>query len=346
VKKVLLVGGHPPPYGGITVHIQRLKKLLEGEGHKVVVLDLIGKTPVEDENIVSVFNKYKFITLFKSLKYIFFSDEEIIHFHTSAFGNFLYVAPLYLILCLSKRKIITIHSGSFVQEVFNYNLFKKKVFGIVIKKFDEIIVVNNEQKIFLKTNFLNISSGNVHVIPAFLPDVLIDTQVPKELKYEIEQIIQDKSKIILSSGYMQPYYGHHIILNAIKEFGANFHIFICFYSSYNENYRNVLNELKNDNPNVHFHYDLTPREFNYLIKYCDLYIRATDRDGDAVAIREALYLGKSVVASNCVARPSGVITFDRDNINDLIEKIQIGLTIKNNTFVEDTSEILKCVYKN
>ena len=38
-------------------------------------------------------------------------------------------------------------------------------------------------------------------------------------------------------------------------------------------------------------------------------MRATDRDGDAVAIREASYFGKTVIASDCVERPSGTILF-------------------------------------
>ena len=42
-KKILLVGGYPPPLGGISVHIQALRNKLKKMGARVEVLDLGSK---------------------------------------------------------------------------------------------------------------------------------------------------------------------------------------------------------------------------------------------------------------------------------------------------------------
>jgi glycosyltransferase involved in cell wall biosynthesis len=45
------------------------------------------------------------------------------------------------------------------------------------------------------------------------------------------------------------------------------------------------------------------------MRRCDLMVRPTTSDGDSNAIREALHLNLPVVASDCVQRPDGVITY-------------------------------------
>jgi len=61
--------------------------------------------------------------------------------------------------------------------------------------------------------------------------------------------------------------------------------------------------------------------FFELLKRCDHLIRPTTTDGDSISIREALYLGVGVIASDCVDRPAGVITHRTGDWRDLEEKI-------------------------
>ncbi|MGV6818406.1 MAG: hypothetical protein ACWA44_14200 [Thiotrichales bacterium] len=50
-------------------------------------------------------------------------------------------------------------------------------------------------------------------------------------------------------------------------------------------------------------------DFMSVIYASDCFLRATITDGDSISIHEALYLGKSVVASDCVSRPEGVLKY-------------------------------------
>jgi L-malate glycosyltransferase len=45
MKHILLIGNHPPPYGGVPVHIEQLAPFLVQRGWKVVVLSLMSQAP-------------------------------------------------------------------------------------------------------------------------------------------------------------------------------------------------------------------------------------------------------------------------------------------------------------
>jgi len=61
--------------------------------------------------------------------------------------------------------------------------------------------------------------------------------------------------------------------------------------------------------------------FVRLIEKSDIVLRPTNTDGDALTIREALYLNKTIIASDVVNRPSGTILFKSRDTNDLKMKI-------------------------
>ena len=55
-------------------------------------------------------------------------------------------------------------------------------------------------------------------------------------------------------------------------------------------------------------------------------MRATNTDGDAVAVREALNLGVPVVASDASARPDGVVLFETRNLEAMSRAVREVLT--------------------
>ena len=79
------------------------------------------------------------------------------------------------------------------------------------------------------------------------------------------------------------------------------------------------------------------------MKESDAVIRATATDGDSLSIREALYLGKPIIATNCVTRPEGVIVYDFNNLNDFSSAIQIALNTPNQTNSKEVESIVKLI---
>jgi glycosyltransferase involved in cell wall biosynthesis len=54
----------------------------------------------------------------------------------------------------------------------------------------------------------------------------------------------------------------------------------------------------------------------------DIVLRPTNTDGDSLTIREALFLGKPILASDVVARPPGTIIFKTRDVQDMIQKLE------------------------
>lgn len=58
-----------------------------------------------------------------------------------------------------------------------------------------------------------------------------------------------------------------------------------------------------------------------LYERVDLFLRLTSTDGDSVSVRESVYFGCDVIASDVVPRPDGVIVYkygDQNSLNDLV----------------------------
>ncbi len=60
--------------------------------------------------------------------------------------------------------------------------------------------------------------------------------------------------------------------------------------------------------------------FPALVMQADLVLRLTYTDGDALTVREGLWLGVNVLASDVVERPAGCYTFKNRSLGDLYKR--------------------------
>jgi glycosyltransferase involved in cell wall biosynthesis len=114
-------------------------------------------------------------------------------------------------------------------------------------------------------------------------------------------------------------------LSRSEELQAGCSVAICLYNTYDDNYVGELEESASRLPGVTIFRDLSAAEFGSLLALADAYVRATNRDGDAVAIREAAHYGKPVVASDCVVRPDGCRLFRTGDPESLSEALRAVL---------------------
>ena len=300
MSNVLLIGAYPPPIGGNSVHIKRLRDILaEREGIHVSVLDIYN----ENRNVPKDYGVRRigppgFFSLLKAIGIIYRSKADIVHFHVSAMGKFVYIGYLLLLFTPdSSVKVITIHSGSFVKK---YNrssrLAKYSVIGL-LKKFSKIVAVGIEQRDLLVNQGIN--KNNIIVLPAYLPPV---TKADDSLDQLIAVAKNKGRKMLVSSGYGIKLYGFHKVVQVIEDLGRPVSLVLCIYNQYDDDYMSYLSEKAAENNNIHILKDLSPESFAYILKHSDGYIRATDRDGDAVAIREAYNFKKPVLASSVVKK--------------------------------------------
>ena len=89
--------------------------------------------------------------------------------------------------------------------------------------------------------------------------------------------------------------------------------------------------------------------FAKIIENSDIVLRPTHADGDAITIREALFLGKLILASDIVQRPQGTLLFktrDQEDfylqLSSLLNGFQSSSILSSTDIDLITSEYRKC----
>jgi len=321
--RVLLIGGFPPPYGGITVHIQRLYKHCKELGIECFVLDLPELADKEYTN-PDIINPRRIFRLLRLKR-----KPLLVHFHVKAFGNAFKIWLLALFF-FRQKKIVTIHSGSFTKEFEDYPQFRKWLIGRILRFMDRIILVSEAQSAIVRKHFI-VELPKVSVIPAFLyPD-----SDPAGLEQPIIQLLRNESQpvFLVSGGYFD-YYGYEMIIRFLQDHPTITGIFALYGKGdpiYREKVQHMIAGVRNI---IRFH-DLSPEAFNWLLQHANALLRNIDRDGDCVTIREAGYWKTPAIATDAVERLPGTYLFpynDRDGFEtavwDVLANPDRGIPVK------------------
>lgn len=315
---LMLVGSYPPPYGGCSVHVERLRRAVASEFDVVVVDPYGAKRGIRDDKLIRC-GIARPGGVLRALLTLRNARPAIVHFHVAGMGAFLFAAyPLLAALPASARKVITIHSGSFVARFEHGAAWRRAILSNLLRRFDRIVTVNDAQRVFLER--LGIEEAKLTVVPAFLPPVARASARARAVLASVG----DCDRIVISSGYGVPHYGFHVILEALasdRTPRGRTGLILCTYNIHDEVYVSGLNAELAARGSSTLVRDLDPGEFAWLLQRCDIYVRATDRDGDAVAVREASYYGKVAIASDCSTRPVGVMLFETGNARSLAAQL-------------------------
>ncbi|MDD2595639.1 MAG: glycosyltransferase [Bacteroidales bacterium] len=317
-KTILIIGSSPGHIGGVGIHLSRLVENLR---------DLYNFDYV-DESKTRLPNYYNLrsFNLLKYLKKVLHAD--IVHIHSSTF----FLRAFHIVICklfFRKHIIVTIHHNPIVEGKFG-----NKVNTIVLPFCQKVIFVNKEGY-----NMFNLKKRKSRylVFPAFIPPIIDKEKIlPEGLlewilnkKKENYSIISSNAwKLVISKG--EDLYGIDMCIELMKALLLKGEkcAFIFVLSNPKENVE-LLNIYKQKIKDYQL-YDVfliweDSISFVRLIQESDLIVRPTNTDGDALSIREALFLNKQIVASDVVDRPEGTIIFHvRDN-DDFCDKVSYAL---------------------
>jgi hypothetical protein len=169
--------------------------------------------------------------------------------------------------------------------------------------------------------------GKVFDIPAFIfPNTSKPLQLPKVLQ---DFLVNDKpillmcGSIVVSKQYNDLYGFEDCIdlYHDLKKQGIYIKLLMACTGYKYEHEKKFHDDLRQKIANEKdiMLYDST-MEFWPILDKCDIFLRPTKTDGDALSIREALYMKKIVVTSNVVKRPEGVVLYS--DKADLLQKVQ------------------------
>ncbi|HFK1545769.1 TPA: glycosyltransferase family 4 protein [Bacillus albus] len=354
MKKINIIGPYPPPMGGISVHIKRMKAYLESKDIQCVVYDEFKQEDL-NRNIYAI-KKYKMF-LFK----IPFLKGNIIHFH-SLDKRLRMLLGLYKIL--GKNIILTVHGQSLVDQINSSGTIVRYLLINSLKKIDKIICVNEintKELIGLGFNKEKIITLSAYINP------IESKEDYEKIPSNIQEFIESKDFIICANGCVRFYngqdlYGIDLLIDLVKELILNGrHVKLLFAvldvqgqndheKNYYEKLKRRINEYGLDNQILLF--EVKDTEFYPIVKRSKLFIRPTNVDGFGVSIAEAIYYGIPAIASNVCKRPDGTIIFkSRDyqdlykTVSDVIDNYERYRKGVENISVDNNGESLLKIYK-
>lgn len=312
-KKILIVGTYPPPLGGVSVHIYRLKRLLNENNDTLSIFDVSKKT----------------FPGLKTLRLIFLlisHSWDIVHVHSST--------PIIMALtgalknAGNYRLFFTDHNPRLLKGLSKKR--RKKIHKF-LDRLDLLVCVTEE----IKENHLSSDmslADRIVVFPAFLPPPMTDLEkITSGYPEPLNNFVATHAPLLLTVAYQlnffegQDLYGVDMSIRLMTQLSEQYPdsglIIALSNADHNKSYLNKLNDQINSGSLAHRVYLLTGNvEIWPLIKKADLFLRPTNSDGDAVSIREALYFDVPVLASDVTTRPPGCITFKSRDQADFYQK--------------------------
>lgn len=310
-KRILITGPVPPPAGGISIHIWRLKYLLQDEYE----LDFIDESSIMKKGIFNIRSYNPFAYLNKIIK------ADLIYVQSGS--TYLRLFQLLMAKCFFKKIILTLHS---------YPSKKNKILYFIdssIFNFAKQIIVVNENIL----PRISLPVEKCIIKNAFLPPLLKNEPELPEIIVEFLEKAKAEGKTIICSNASrldlynnEDLYGMDMCLEVTQRMNKKgvpvFFIFIVSsIDSKNiyENYSAKIKDLQIEDTFLLLNIKLS---FVKLIQQANIVVRPTNTDGDALTVREALFMNKIILASDVVIRPVGTHLFKNRDVNDFENKLE------------------------
>ena len=348
--KLAIVGGYPPPFGGVSVHIKRILACIDKTDIDYVLFNT-APAAIDHPHIV---NAGKASRLFQ---YIFLSKNQVLHFHTNHIPFLLFA--LSVLPILGKQVMITLHSERPMRWYNESGSFKRSLFRSCIKRSAHIICVSEVLSSWLQE--IGVLESNITVSPAYLPPSQ-EERSEANLDSEINGFLRTHSPIIGSHGWFGYFvegvhvYSFDMIIELIQRLRKK-HENIGFYTFisgvYDSKHRDEIYQIRSK---LHLEKDWLILEQQFpaasLYERSDVFVRPTITDGDSVSIRECLDMQVPVVASDAVKRAEGCVLFENRNLDefekgvcDVLDRLQEHKTRVKAIHFPDNAEKIINIYR-
>jgi len=312
-----ILGSYPPPYTGVTTHIERLCGLLAQRGVDYVVYN--ATSDAEDgPRVKSVYRSRRRWLLGYALRgrergALLFSDR------LSA-----WIAGAFMGAVRGKKVILRLRNSA-LPDALRGAWWRRWLCRVALRRMWAVVCVN--RALLAAAAEAGVPADRLLWCPGFLPPRDDATQ-RTGVDPTVWTFVDAHAPIIAANGKVNWYRGEDLYgLDLLVELAArlrqdfpNVGIVVCFWDhhaqddAYLDRLRARAAELGVAD-NILFN---TARgRFLPVLAAADLFLRPTNTDGDANSIREAQYLGVPVLASDAVERPEGTRLFASRDAGDL-----------------------------
>jgi glycogen(starch) synthase len=281
--KVCQVGDFPPPAGGVASHVEELFRAVRASGGDSQVLD-IGKGQLPADGVQAAGSMPAFAAHLASKA----AHGYRIHLHTNGANpkSWLLAQACAAAGRLSGGAMITLHSGlgpAWLSEKPSRRVAAKTV----LSQYRKVIAVSGKIREALE----ECGVLDALVLPAFSRSSVKPGAAPQGLA----ELRSATTLLFCAMVAPRPEYGEELLLRAFAEVRARLpQARLALYGPGSEAVRA---------DGVQGFGELQRPQALALMAACDVFVRPTLADGDSVSVREALALGRIVVATDVGTRP-------------------------------------------
>jgi glycogen(starch) synthase len=311
--KILQVGPYPPPHGGISVHVYELRKRLHMAGIDCRVVN-VDPHALESPEYLRIRGGLDFVRIL--IQYARMGWTLHVHINGHNTKSWLSALAAGVAGLFGPGNLLTLHSGLAPQYLAPRRHPARFLGGVTCGLYKNLIAVSAEVRDALLS--LGVGAERVEVVPAFMAS--------QPTKGEIPQIshLKNRRPLLATTLFFRPEYGFELLVDAIDRLRAKYPDLACLVIGTGED-RDRAEQLVAERAlqeSILLLGNVTHERCLQLISHADLFVRPTLVDGDATSVREALVMGKRVVASDVGHRPAGVVLFRKGDAADLAEKLE------------------------
>jgi glycosyltransferase involved in cell wall biosynthesis len=328
---MLLIGPIPPPAGGVSIHLWRLMFILKHD----FSIDFVDESRNKKRGVFNI-RELKFLSYFRKLL-----GSQVVSIH-SGLNALRYFHILAAKICF-RKVVLTLHAYPEEKKPL-----KKWLDECIFNRCDRIIAVNSD---ILER--ISLTPRKIQVMHAFLPPVMAEENALPVVIADQIKLAQSQGKTIICSNAWrldrfnnEDLYGVDMCIEAVRSlkqqgFKILFIFNIATIDMYGKQYDAYQQNISSLGLTEDFRLTNELLSFVRLMEKSDLAVRPTNTDGDSLSIREALFLGVPIIASDVLVRPEGTLLFSNRNQADFEEKIKSVLSAPRHHQLTDQRENLE-----
>lgn len=332
---VVQLGPYPPPEGGISRNILAIRDELASRGDRCSIIATSRSSEVKNEpDVYHPRSSAALAMLLSSLKF------DVLHLHIGGAVTARVLALAFVCSIFGRgRTVLTLHSGAYPLTEEARDASPGSIRGRIFRRFSRIIAVSEPiADVFRR---YGVPPGHISIIPPYaLQPPNEATMIPKNLA----AFAECHSPLILGVGGLEREYDPVFQISAMSDVLANFPNAGLMIIGDGSMRGKVMNEIAATgyDDKIFLAGNVPHAVTLRLISVADILLRTTLFDGDAISVREALFLGTPVIATDNGMRPAGVHLIpvgDKARMVRAINEIASGTRQKTNYPAADRSNI-------
>jgi len=303
VPSVLLLGPYPPPWGGVQTNLVSLRDFLRKRAIPCTVINLTRHRRAPDDGVYYPSSGAEVVRLLLRLRH------DVIHLHIGGdLSPRLLMLALFCTMLPWASVVLTFHSGGYPRSPRGQRARPFSLGGFVLRRLDRQIAVNRELAQLFER--FGCSPQHVRIIaPHALSDGMRERIRTAELPLAVKQFAAAHSPLLVTLSGLEPEYDLPVqveALGTLRRTHANAGLVIIGSGSMEAAIREGIAEAPHGE-HVLLAGDLAREVALRVLSTADVFLRTTLYDGDAISVREALWLGVPSIATDNGMRPPGVV---------------------------------------